>query len=204
MSKKAMKLALEAAYLAGFNASGEGYNGEYPFRDHARNPEEDAAWIKDRDNALRKTLAEQPAPMIRGDIRDGLVDDEPAQSSKPFDTHAAPGQSFDTHSRTPQQKLVPYEPSIDMQEQGSIASGYDLSQARAKKVYQAMIDMHDVMMEREPTDEWFRSQAGYPEQPAQRKPWVGLTDDEILYCVELENPKAIAEEVEAKLKEKNT
>ena len=79
MSKEAMKLALEAAYLAGFNASGEGYNGEYPFRDHARNPEEDAAWIKDRDNAIREALAEQPAPMIRGDIRDGLVDDEPAQ-----------------------------------------------------------------------------------------------------------------------------
>ena len=65
-----------------------------------------------------------------------------------------------------QQKLVPYEPSIDMQEHGSIASGYDLSQARVKKVYQAMIDMHDVMMEREPTDEWFRLQSGYPEQPA--------------------------------------
>ena len=61
MSKEAMKLALEAAYLAGWNASGEGYNSEYPFGDHARNPEEDAAWIKDRDNALREALAEQPA-----------------------------------------------------------------------------------------------------------------------------------------------
>ena len=61
MSKEAMKLALEAAYLAGWNASGEGYNAEYPFGDHAKNPEEDAAWIKDRDNALREALAEQPA-----------------------------------------------------------------------------------------------------------------------------------------------
>ena len=34
--------------------------------------------------------------------------------------------------------------------------------------------------------------------------WVGLTDEEIQYCVELKNPEAIAEEVEAKLKEKNT
>ena len=33
--------------------------------------------------ALRDALAEQPAPMIRGDIRDGLVDDEPAQQ-EPF------------------------------------------------------------------------------------------------------------------------
>lgn len=101
-----------------------------------------------------------------------------------------------------QQKLVPYEPSIDMQEQGSIASGYDLSQARAKKVYQAMIDMHDVMMEREPTDEWFRLQAGYPEQPAQpSKPWVGLTDEETGHWAAdfLDGAKW----AEAKLKEKN-
>ena len=61
MSREAMKLALEAAYLAGWNASGEGYNAEYPFGDHARNPEEDAAWLKDRDNALQEALAEQPA-----------------------------------------------------------------------------------------------------------------------------------------------
>ena len=39
--------------------------------------------------------------------------------------------------------------------------------------------------------------------PPQRT-WVGLTDEEIQYCVELKNPEAIAEEVEAKLKEKNT
>lgn len=44
--------------------------------------------------------------------------------------------------------------------------------------------------------------------PAQRTwvnatTWRGLTVDEILYCVELENPKAIVEEVEAKLREKN-
>ena len=41
------------------------------------------------------------------------------------------------------------------------------------------------------------------EQKLQRT-WVGLTDEEIQYCVELKNPEAIAEEVEAKLKEKNT
>ena len=34
--------------------------------------------------------------------------------------------------------------------------------------------------------------------------WVGLTDEEFQYCVELKNPESIAEEVEAKLKEKNT
>lgn len=39
--------------------------------------------------------------------------------------------------------------------------------------------------------------------PPQRT-WVGLTDEEFQYCVELKNSEAIAEEVEAKLKELNT
>ena len=34
--------------------------------------------------------------------------------------------------------------------------------------------------------------------------WVGLTDEEFKYFVELKNPEAIIEEVEAKLKGKNT
>ena len=61
MSKEAMKLALEAAYLAGFGASGEGYNGEYPFCADLAPPEQDAVWVKDRDNYVSKALAEQQA-----------------------------------------------------------------------------------------------------------------------------------------------
>ena len=37
-----------------------------------------------------------------------------------------------------------------------------------------------------------------------KREFVGLTDEEFQYCVELKNFEAIAEEVEAKLKEKNT
>jgi hypothetical protein len=62
MSIEAMKQALEAAYLAGFNASGEGYNGEYPFGDKNQNPEHDSVWCKDRDNALEEALAKQGEP----------------------------------------------------------------------------------------------------------------------------------------------
>jgi len=40
---------------------------------------------------------------------------------------------------------------------------------------------------------------GYPQRE-----WVGLTDEEFQYCVQLKNPEAIAEEVEAKLRGKNT
>lgn len=36
-----------------------------------------------------------------------------------------------------------------------------------------------------------------------QRTWIGLTDEEIQYCVELKNPEAIAEEVEAKLRSKN-
>ena len=37
-----------------------------------------------------------------------------------------------------------------------------------------------------------------------QRPWVGLTDEEFHYCIALKNTTAIAEEVEAKLKERNT
>ena len=52
-----MKQALEAAYLAGFNASGEGYNGEYPFGDKMQDPSENRVWKKDRDNYVSQAIA---------------------------------------------------------------------------------------------------------------------------------------------------
>ena len=55
---EALKLALEAAYLAGFNDSGEGYNGEYPFRDHCASPLKDHHWILRRDEYIQKALAQ--------------------------------------------------------------------------------------------------------------------------------------------------
>ena len=62
MKDEALKLALEAAYLAGFNASGEGYNGEYPFEHKGKNCTDDPIWCKDRDNELAaiKRALEQP------------------------------------------------------------------------------------------------------------------------------------------------
>jgi hypothetical protein len=66
--------------------------------------------------------------------------------------------------------LVPYEPSAEMQEQGSTAAGYDLSQKRARYVYQSMIDMYVLREGAEPTDQWFRIQAGYTTPPAVRSP----------------------------------
>ena len=56
---EALKMALESAYLAGFNASGEGYNGEYPFDEVVHTPVENRVWKKDRDNYIKEALAQQ-------------------------------------------------------------------------------------------------------------------------------------------------
>lgn len=57
MTQDELKKVIQAAYLAGFNASGEGYNGEYPFQDNGKPPEQDAAWLKDRDNYINQATA---------------------------------------------------------------------------------------------------------------------------------------------------
>lgn len=46
--------ALKAAYLAGFNASGEGGNGEYPYQDKGTSPEADEEWCASRDHNLKE------------------------------------------------------------------------------------------------------------------------------------------------------
>lgn len=50
---------LRTAYLGGFNASGEGYNGEYPFGDYDERPEYDTNWRADRDQYLELFLERQ-------------------------------------------------------------------------------------------------------------------------------------------------
>lgn len=52
--KQVVRDALEAGYLAGFNQSAEGFNGEYPFSDSGRKPDENAAWVKLRDETIRQ------------------------------------------------------------------------------------------------------------------------------------------------------
>lgn len=54
--------ALQRAYLAGFNAAGEGYNGEYPFSDSGRCPSSDEDWITGRDMVIEKLIAAIPSP----------------------------------------------------------------------------------------------------------------------------------------------
>jgi hypothetical protein len=84
MKDEALKLALEAAYLAGFNASGEGWNGEYPFGDYSQQPEQDKNWYAERDDFIKQALAApvQDTEAHYKDVVEGvqkLFDDKRAQ-----------------------------------------------------------------------------------------------------------------------------
>jgi hypothetical protein len=47
---------IERAYLLGFNASGEGYNSEYPFENSNVEPETDHSWTEQRDKNLKAMM----------------------------------------------------------------------------------------------------------------------------------------------------
>ena len=204
MSKEAMKLALEAAYLAEWNASGEGYNSEYPFGDHARNPEEDAAWIKDRDNALREALAEQPAPsqygspelqaMIVARAMEKNAAEQPAQQEPVADRENAIIR-FALH-----QFMSNAYSNMNAAAQDKDSRHYTVSAvekfAKDAKDAEALLS---------------RLQFKTP-QPAQRKPWVGLTDVEIASACKKHGGaewwwrdiEEYGRAIEAKLRERNT
>ena len=218
MSKEAMKLALEAAYLAGFNASGEGYNGEYPFQDYNKHPEKDAGWCQNRDAYVREALAEQPAqqiadspddwsdwrvippqsqpaPMIRGDIRDGLVDDEPAHQHIEHCLWARNGNQPCPHVKPAQQQ----EPVGRLE-----------SDPYEGHVFVPRID-----------GDWSMLGEDLYTSPQAQRTWAGLTDEDIkeaewllsaikeheAYTLQeqllVEGVDVFARAIEAKLREKN-
>lgn len=53
------EVTVQEAYLAGFMAAGEGYNGEYPFQDNDASPEGCDMWVKQRDEDLRALANEE-------------------------------------------------------------------------------------------------------------------------------------------------
>lgn len=54
MTKKERE-AFTKGFYAGFRASGEGWNGEYPFADHCRDVEEDESLKQTLEEALKDT-----------------------------------------------------------------------------------------------------------------------------------------------------
>ena len=59
---------LEAAYLAGFGATGEGYNAEYPFE--GKDPEQDDNWLAHRDEYVRQALANETLDKMADNARE--------------------------------------------------------------------------------------------------------------------------------------
>lgn len=51
-----IRIRIEKAYLLGFQASGEGHNGEYPFEQRDVEPETDHNWTKQRDVDLKAVM----------------------------------------------------------------------------------------------------------------------------------------------------
>lgn len=56
------KEQFEEAYLQGFMASGEGWNGEWPF--DTKEPEYDPKWVKLREEAFDRFRTRTPADKI--------------------------------------------------------------------------------------------------------------------------------------------
>jgi len=75
-----------------------------------------------------------------------------------------------------------------------------VEQAQCEPV--AWMDAEGDVYRKEPPEGWCPPHI--PLYAHTKREWVGLTDEEIQYCENLRNPEAIVEEVEAKLKEKNT
>ena len=51
-----VKEMLELAYWCGFMASGEGYNGEFPFYQKGTNPEDDENWCARCDLSVKTIM----------------------------------------------------------------------------------------------------------------------------------------------------
>jgi hypothetical protein len=56
MKKDEIKKAIEDAYWAGFNQSGEGYNSEYPYQNISTGPLSDPFWVEKRDEYVSKII----------------------------------------------------------------------------------------------------------------------------------------------------
>ena len=53
-----LKILLQQAYLAGFNATGDGYNAEYPYDQKGQDPEDDTDWCEKRNEAIKSIMGE--------------------------------------------------------------------------------------------------------------------------------------------------
>jgi predicted Fe-S protein YdhL (DUF1289 family) len=212
--------ALEAAYLAGFQATGEGYNAEYPFE--GCNPEADAAWVKDRDSAIRQLL-EQPEPVqepVAGIRWEMGSDGKLKQIDLPLTT--PPAQPAAWVGLTDDERIailrstgagsVPYAVEAKLREknapQPADQPDYEFHYRQLLEKYEAL---QSASKPAEHGDELTIAYMSgvYDGKKMAKCEWVGLTDDERESILDREfrqwwsRHDAVCRAIEAKLREKN-
>jgi hypothetical protein len=201
MMDKDTDLKLEAAYLAGFQASGEGYNGEYPFGDHNRNPEHDPVWCKDRDNKITAIKQSCSAP-----VQEPMTQDEIIEMA--IQGHASTRDAIRWAIK--QALAAPTSADYAM----GYAEGFN-DGCKPAPVQQEPVAWQDTAKPSEIVDsenwdnidpQWhWMYRPLYTTPLAAQRTWVGLTDKERYELLDKAyNPESYAVLVEAKLKEKNT
>ena len=234
-TQEALKLALEAL---------EQSETTVPYEGFGMAQREAERKHKDAITAIREALAEQPEPPpeCKTDAEKtafafgwwkALEENRKQPAQQPYDTHAAPGQSFDTHGRTPpaqEQSLQDLWHKV-WPDAGAFVrvSADDLTQfARAIEA------APQPAQQQEPVavyvgETWCGSVVRLYEDlpletplytsPLASKPWVGMTDEELhdlLPTVQIKDEKPapmvwltrkdafeFARAIEAKLREKN-
>ena len=189
MSKEAMKLALEA--LEGVEAllSSMGLTHLIIYGDAEK-----------AITNLSQALAEQPAPMIRGDIRDGLVDDEPAQQEpvafSQFLSDVVTAAGLLSHGKTDKSLAARIS---------EFAFRLRTSPQPAQQETVAWYRDEDGIRIYYESKVWDNATPLYTSPPAQRT-WVGLTQEEFRdFATTYEyGTGGLIRAIEAKLKEKNT
>lgn len=218
-TNEVLKLALEAAYLAGWNASGEGYNAEYPFGDHARNPEEDAAWVKDRDNAICQALANKALDKMAENARELGLDYEPARL--PFGvggglvaikTLLSRDPCVHAHTAIQMIDAILAEQPAQQEPVATLFGSLPVYDKPAQQEPVAWICEGSEHDEKHSIDYWPGDVDDLPigtklyTSPPVQRTWVGLTDEEIFEIhkqVDSMQYLTFGHAIEAKLKEKN-
>ena len=159
--------ALKAAYLAGFKASGEGYNGEYPFYDNDQNIEEDAAWCKGRDSAITAIKQARALDKMAENARELGLDYEPAKYSDIVsDGGLDPRNKFDA-PRAAQPAPVQEPIATDWERIARVQDAKLRAMCNDPTAFEQLCEIMD------------RYEALRPTPPAAQRQWVGLTEREI-------------------------
>jgi hypothetical protein len=213
MSIEAMKKALEAAYLAGFYRSGEGYNSDYPFSNKGLDPLDDPYWIESRDAYVRTAIeqAEKQEPVAWMYVNEDMPTNRQLEWTETHHGYAGNWLKHPLYAAPPAaQEPAAYKWKGELFTPGEIEM---LDVDDAVPLYAAPIESKQEPVAFRWKGDLFTNPVPLYEHPRQ---WVGLTsreiwacnrtgesDPEFHICMAHQNLVDFALAIEAKLKEKN-